>query len=112
MATDEPRSLDVLRGVAVHAVAATGNPERFFALLRSLGCQPVEHVFPDHHHFRPQDLAFADELVVMTEKDAVKCREFATGHMLYLQVSAALPERDAARLLGLVQACMKKGTNK
>jgi tetraacyldisaccharide 4'-kinase len=110
VATDEPLPLDALRGAPVQAVAATGNPQRFFALLRALGCRPVEHPFPDHHRFRARDLAFGDEQVVMTEKDAVKCREFATGHMLYLQVSAVLPEAGAAQLLRLVQACKTKGT--
>ncbi len=109
VATDEIQSLDALRGGTVHAVAATGNPGRFFAQLRGLGCRPVEHAFPDHHHFQPPELAFGDELVVMTEKDAVKCRSFATGHMLYLQVSAVLPDEGSARLLGLVQACITKG---
>lgn len=94
----------------VHAVAGIGNPARFFAMLRSLGCHPVEHVFPDHHAFRAADLAFGDDLpIVMTEKDAVKCRSLATDRMHYLKVSASLPEGDAARLLQLVQNCMKNG---
>jgi tetraacyldisaccharide-1-P 4'-kinase len=47
----------------------------------------------------------------MTEKDAVKCRAFATGRMLYLQVSAVLPAEGSAQLLRLVQACITKGTH-
>jgi tetraacyldisaccharide 4'-kinase len=110
LASDTPVALDALRGAVVHAVAATGNPERFFALLRTLGCRPVEHAFADHHAFRAADLAFADELpIVMTEKDAVKCRAFGTDRMQYLKVSAWLPDEDAARLLQLVQDCITKG---
>jgi tetraacyldisaccharide 4'-kinase len=113
LATDEPRPLHALRGTAVHAIAAIGNPQRFFALLRELGCRPVEHAFADHHVFRAADLAFADALpIVMTEKDAVKCRGFATARMQYLQVSAKLPDPDAARLLQLVERCMTNGVPK
>lgn len=104
------RPPEALRDKAVHAVAGIGNPAGFFAMLRTLGCHPMEHVFPDHHTFRAADLAFGDDLpIVMTEKDAVKCRSLATDRMHYLKVSASLPEGDATRLLQLVQNCMKNG---
>jgi tetraacyldisaccharide 4'-kinase len=110
VSSDEPTALDTLQGRAVHAVAGIGNPDRFFALLRELGCRPVEHVFADHHGFTPADLAFADELpIVMTEKDAVKCRAFATARMQYLQVSVVLADADAGRLLQLVEGCLERG---
>jgi tetraacyldisaccharide 4'-kinase len=110
VATDAEIPLQALRDGQVHAVAGIGNPERFFALLRSLGCRPVEHRFADHHAFTLADFAFAGGLpIVMTEKDAVKCRAFATDCMQYLQVSATLPGADAARLLQLVQGCLRNG---
>lgn len=78
--------------VAVHAVAGIGNPRRFFTTLIELGMRPVTHSFPDHHPFTPSDLAFGDSLpVIMTEKDAVKCRAFANEDLWYLPVTAALP---------------------
>ncbi len=67
-----------LGSARVHAVAGIGNPARFFAHLSSLGLEVVPHPFPDHHRFTPADLAFDDGLpIVMTEKDAVKCRGLA-----------------------------------
>ncbi len=61
-----------------HAVAGIGNPGRFFAMLRAAGIDIVEHAFPDHHAFVAADLQFGDETpVLMTDKDAVKCRAFA-----------------------------------
>jgi len=88
------------QGRRVHAVAGIGNPQRFFATLRGLGMQPVEHVFPDHHRYRPADLAFGDALeIVMTAKDAVKCATFATGGMWYLRVAVRFERDDATRLL-------------
>lgn len=100
LASGEAVSLARLRAGPVHAIAGIGNPERFFATLRTLGLQPVEHPFADHHAFRADDLIFADNLpIVMTEKDAVKCRPFATDRMYCLKVSVSLAEADAARLL-------------
>lgn len=62
----------------VVAVAGIGDPLRFFADLRNAGLTVETRAFPDHHPFRPRDLAFAGERVVlMTEKDAVKVRAFA-----------------------------------
>jgi len=76
---------------AVHAVAGIGNPQRFFAQLKSKGLEVIEHPFPDHYDFQPADLAFGDNLpVVMTEKDAVKCAAFAQPGWWVLPVNAEL----------------------
>jgi len=75
----------------VHAVAGIGNPQRFFELLQRLGLTFTAHSFPDHHAFSARDLAFADaDLAVMTEKDAVKCRSFATEKHWVLRVDAEI----------------------
>lgn len=72
-------------GYRVHAVAGIGVPERFFSQLERAGLIVERHPFPDHHPFTARDLEFGDELpVLMTEKDAVKCRPFATDRMWYL----------------------------
>ncbi len=58
-----------------HAIAGIGNPGRFFKTLSELEVSFIEHRFADHHHYRSDDLDFNDDLpVVMTEKDAGKCR--------------------------------------
>jgi tetraacyldisaccharide 4'-kinase len=76
-------------GQRVHAVAAIGNPRRFFALLKKYNITVIEHIFPDHYFFQKQDLEFFDDLpVIMTEKDAVKCREFANKQYWYVPVVA------------------------
>ena len=77
--TDEQRlPLSAFAAQRVHAVAAIGNPRRFFDSLRAEGAEVIEHAFSDHHQFVPADLDFADGLpVLMTDKDAVKCRHFA-----------------------------------
>jgi len=63
------------RHPAVHAVAGIGRPEQFFRGLREQGLDVIEHPRPDHHVYRPGELDFGDDRpVVMTAKDAVKCR--------------------------------------
>ena len=73
----------------LHAVAGIGHPQRFFKTLEGLNWQPITHAFADHAQFKAEDLQFADDWpVVMTEKDAVKCRAFAADNCWYLQVAA------------------------
>ncbi|MGH8253491.1 MAG: tetraacyldisaccharide 4'-kinase [Steroidobacteraceae bacterium] len=84
----------------VHAVAGIGNPRRFFATLESAGLNIIPHRFPDHHRYVPRDLDFGDSLaVIMTEKDAVKCRSFAPGECWCLPVSASFAAADERNLL-------------
>jgi tetraacyldisaccharide 4'-kinase len=94
------RPLEAFRGQPVHAVAGIGNPERFFSSLREAGLDVLAHPFRDHHPFRKDDLAFADDLpVLMTEKDAVKCHAFASPHHWYVPLEAELPDRLGRELL-------------
>ena len=80
-------------GMRVHAVAGIGNPARFFTTLRSMGLHVIEHPLPDHHLFSAADLLFADHFpVVMTEKDAVKCADFAPENSYALIVDACVSE--------------------
>jgi len=77
------------RGSDVHAVCGTGNPERFFAMLRAQGIAAHEHALPDHHAFTPADIAFPGATaILMTQKDAVKCMGFADARCWYLPVRA------------------------
>ena len=69
------RALGEFAGTTVHAVAAIGNPGRFFEMLQSHGIQVIEHAFRDHAVLRRTDLEFGDDFeVLMTEKDAVKVK--------------------------------------
>jgi len=78
-------------GQKVHAVAGIGDPKRFFLHLARFGLKPVPHPFPDHHPFSAGDLDFGDEVpVVMTEKDAVKCKRFAQANHWVFPVNASL----------------------
>ncbi|MCQ4299819.1 tetraacyldisaccharide 4'-kinase [Pseudomonas songnenensis] len=76
-------------GQQLHAVAGIGNPQRFFTTLETLHWRPIPHAFADHAAYSSEQLKFSPDLpLVMTEKDAVKCRAFAPPGWSYLQVQA------------------------
>lgn len=84
----------------IHAIAGIGNPERFFQTLRGLGLFFESHVFADHHPFQAQDLQFAEaDIILMTEKDAVKCEAFANENYWVLPVVAQLESTFLPHLL-------------
>ncbi len=73
----------------VHAVAGLGNPGRFFDLLGKLGFDIIRHPFPDHHNFVSSDIFYLDHLpIIMTEKDASKCKDFDNNKIWYLKIDA------------------------
>lgn len=78
----------------VVAVAGIGFPARFFAHLMSLGVRvQAAHAFADHHGFRSEDFRdITADIIVMTEKDAVKCQAFADDRFVEMRVDALLPE--------------------
>ena len=99
------RPLETFKPGPVHAVCGIGFPERFFATLERAGLALIRHPFPDHHAFRGTDIIFDDENpVLMTEKDAVKCRRFAGSRHWCVPVQAELPEAFGARLLSRLGA--------
>nr|WP_314400643.1 tetraacyldisaccharide 4'-kinase [Pseudomonas lundensis] len=81
---------------ALHAVAGIGNPQRFFKTLETLHWRPIAHAFADHAPYSAEVLNFKPDLpLVMTEKDAVKCRDFAAPNWWYLAVDAVPSETFA-----------------
>ena len=88
----------------VHAIAGIGNPEGFFESLNMAGLEIIPHPFPDHYDYTPVDISFDDDFpVLMTEKDAVKCSDFANRHCWAVTVSVEGDE-------GILDAVMKKIT--
>ncbi len=93
LASGETRDFSEFRGKTVHAVAAIGNPERFFGALEQRGLTIIRHPFADHARLTARDLAFDDAReIVMTEKDAVKCQEFASARHWYVPVDVDMHE--------------------
>lgn len=99
------RALGEFSGMTVHAVAGIGNPTRFFSALSRLGLKLVMHPFPDHHPFQASDLQFGDtHPVLMTEKDAIKCRAFSDDRCWVVPVNPEISAADTARVKELIQS--------
>ena len=104
------KPLESLQGMAVHAVAAIGHPERFFQMLEAAGVQVIAHPLPDHASIDAADLRFDDSRpVLVTEKDAVKCECIAHDDVWCVPIELSFePEAAAgllARVLGHIEEC-------
>jgi tetraacyldisaccharide 4'-kinase len=88
---NERRALASFRESPVDAIAGIGNPARFFSALRALDLAIREHAFPDHHHYRVEDFSALKGPLLMTEKDAVKCRGLGLRDAWAVPVRAELP---------------------
>ncbi|WP_312749320.1 tetraacyldisaccharide 4'-kinase [Atlantibacter hermannii] len=99
--TGEKRDASTLTEVV--AMAGIGHPPRFFATLEKLGVTPVNtHGLADHQALTEADvaaLARPEQTLLMTEKDAVKCRAFAHANWWYLPVDAQIASPAANKLL-------------
>ncbi|MCG9722836.1 tetraacyldisaccharide 4'-kinase [Shewanella sp. Isolate7] len=88
------------------AIAGIGNPQRFFDTLTHIGVHPVhQHAFDDHQAYSLDaiETVAAGRGVLMTEKDAVKCRDFAKSNWWYLPVDAKIAPEFEQQLLTLLE---------
>ncbi|MDA8622453.1 tetraacyldisaccharide 4'-kinase, partial [Psychrosphaera sp.] len=81
----------------VHLISGIGNPDRFSKTARQSGLKVIsEHWFPDHHNFTESDFKSIkvqdNDIIVMTEKDAVKCMKFAKPNWYALPVDAIISQ--------------------
>lgn len=99
--TGERRDVAQLSNVV--AMAGIGHPPRFFATLEACGVHPQKCVpLADHQTLTAADvnaLLSKTQTLVMTEKDAVKCRAFAEENWWYLPVDAHLSGAEPEALL-------------
>lgn len=102
--------LAALRGRRILAAAGIGNPGRFFAMLRAAGLEVAEMPLPDHHHFRDDPFrATLAEIILVTEKDAVKCRQLENingdPRLWVVPVGAQIDAALAAKIVEKCRGC-------
>jgi tetraacyldisaccharide 4'-kinase len=91
LVTNEVRDLDYFKGKKCYAVAGIAKPDKFFSTLKKNGVKLITKPFPDHYVFGDNDLVFNENHpIIMTSKDCVKCRQFATDQMWCLSVNAKI----------------------
>lgn len=99
----------ILHAQPVTLLAGIGNPERFVKTAQAAGFEITAcRFFADHHAFSAADLTQIRGPILMTEKDAVKCRAFATEHCFSLGVSAEPDQAVLAKLSLLISTLTAK----
>ncbi|PVX40624.1 lipid-A-disaccharide kinase [Pasteurella langaaensis DSM 22999] len=100
LVTNEKRALaDFQQGVAI---AGIGNPQRFFDMLQGLGIQLTQtQAFQDHQKFTAElfQTLPSNQPLFMTEKDAVKCGQFAQNNWWYVPVDAQMQSHKTSSKL-------------
>lgn len=105
----EHRALTAFAGKPVHAVAAIGHPDAFFTALQRLGLQVIAHPLPDHAQLTLADIVFDDAApVLMTEKDAVKCRGFAQSRHWAVRMDLDLNDAAVAKMAAVVEQSLQR----
>jgi tetraacyldisaccharide 4'-kinase len=99
--TGERRPLVEFAGTSdLHALAGIGHPEAFFRSLAQRGLSVTPHPLPDHASLRSESLPFpADAIVLMTEKDAVKCQPIARPGWWWVDLEVSIGRAETAALL-------------
>jgi tetraacyldisaccharide 4'-kinase len=99
---DGPVPVEMLKGKAIVAFAGIAKPERFFAAVESMGIHPLKCVrFRDHHRYSRREIEKLDgEILLTTEKDAIRLAGMGLTHFLYLRISAKIP--DFERLMSII----------
>ena len=92
------------KGQQVHALAGIGFPEIFFAALKQIGIDPIEHEFPDHHEFTDQDLNLKPDLpILVTHKDAVKLKGMANPNIWVVPLEIELSQDLQDQIMQLLE---------
>ena len=94
--------------LTVNAIAGIGDPQRFYSYLTQLGFFiNKQQGFIDHQAYNKSLFEQVEHTenkdkklpLLMTEKDAVKCKGFAEAHWWYLPVDAEFSAKDNALIM-------------
>jgi len=94
-----------LKNTKLYAATGIGNPERFFSLLKDFGLTFDRLIFDDHHNFSNEDFSqCGNDIIIMTEKDAVRCLHLKHKNIWYLPIIAIVDKKiftDMKNKIGL-----------
>lgn len=106
-APNQQADIRSFHGKSIFATAGIGHPQRFFAMLKKEGLQFTEKALNDHHLFLDHSFDNIDEeIILITEKDAVKCRQLKNlsqdPRIWVVPVSAQLDTDFARQVLAMI----------
>jgi tetraacyldisaccharide 4'-kinase len=88
----------------ITAVAAIGNPQRFFDDLLKQGIAAKTIPLPDHANYTPEFFAkIPAQCILITEKDAVKCSDMKDERIWVVPMTLSLPDSLAEWLQSILQ---------
>ena len=101
--------LNAFEGKSCYAIAGIGNPSRFFSSLDLLGVKAEAKPFADHKAYQEKDFNWKqdDKPLLMTEKDAVKCTQFAQDDWWYLEIVPSCSNELASKLVAELKRARK-----
>ncbi len=103
--TDKTIEIKNLKNIEIFAATGIGNPERFYFLLTKLGITYNPLIFDDHYEFKDSDFyKCGNQIILMTEKDAVRCLDLKNKNLWYLSIDAIVDTKlysDITKKLGL-----------
>lgn len=98
-----------LHDTRIFAIAGIGNSARFFKTLKLAGLHFTEKTFPDHFSYTKDNLIFKDKTVtIMTEKDAVKCRNLVDDNFWFLRAKTEVSNGLQRELLTEITKLMRR----
>ncbi len=93
-------ALAQLKDKPIKAYCAIANPQRFFNLCRDLGLDITPCAYPDHTFFKKADFNGTEgSVILMTEKDAVKCRKLGLKNSYYIKINVNLDKAFKVAIL-------------
>ena len=103
----EPIEIQSLKNRAITAFAGIAKPDRFFNALENMGISLAHRIrFRDHHSYTERDLeTLPGEVLITTEKDAVRLGGLGAGNFLHLRISVKILEFD--RLMELIRSRLR-----
>lgn len=91
----------------VVAIAGIGYPQQFFNTLKCYGIVPIKTIaFTDHHVYSEDmlsPLTKENEILLMTEKDAIKCLDFAHKNWWYLYIDVQINTVNTYKLINNIE---------
>ncbi len=86
-------SLDFFKNKKIYAVSGIALPERFHNALSEMNLNFEIKSFPDHYNFKLDDFKFlTDDIILMTEKDHVKCNNLNLKNAYFLKIKVELEQ--------------------
>ncbi len=93
--TKEIVNINMINNFNTIAIAAIGNPNRFFDFLINYGIKLNRKIaFPDHYDFKINDIPKEYEAILVTEKDYVKLAKFNNAKIWVILIKVELDNQE------------------